>query len=99
MVFGDPPDEHLWFKSRPFSGRISRFAEFFKGKVRIGFKTETFGYLPVFANIKQLIYVTTTLVLTMTVTTKFMVTAGHNSCYNKAGRNSCYGEAGRTTYF
>ena len=27
--FGITPNEHLWFKSRLFSGRVSRFAEFF----------------------------------------------------------------------
>ena len=44
-------------------------------KVRITFKTETLTYLPVFANMKQLINVVANLVLTMTVMTKFIATA------------------------
>ena len=77
-------------------------------KVRIAFKTETLTYVPVFANMKQLINVVANLVLTMTGSTKYINScydeggcnscndeAALNSCYNKGGCNTCYDEAGR----
>ena len=47
---------------------------FLKEKSEVAIKTKALAYLPVFANMKQLINITTNLVVTMTVTTKFVST-------------------------
>ena len=47
----------------------------FKEKSEVTIKTKTLAYLPVFANMRQLINITASLVAPMTVTTKLDVTA------------------------
>ena len=62
---------------------------FFKEKLEVAFKTEPLVYLPVFANMKQLINITAKLVVTITVTKKFVVTVIVSTklveCYKQVG--------------
>ena len=51
-------------------------------------KQKPFAYLPVFANIKQLINVTANLLVTSDQL------GCNNDCYNEVRHNSCYDEAG-----
>ena len=67
-------------------------------KAQVAFKTETLAYLPVFANIKQLINVTANLLVTsdqLGCNNDCYNEVCLKSCYNEVRRNSCYDEAGR----
>ena len=75
------PRSEGWTKQRP------KFV-FFKEKSEVAFKTESLAYLPVFVNMKQLINVTTNLVLTSN-----QLSCNHDCC-DEVCCNSCYDKAG-----
>ena len=84
---------------------------FLKEKSIVAFKTDTLAYLPVFANMQQLINVKANLVVTSNqlgcnndcydeVPRNICFDkASRNSCNDKAGLNSCYDKVGRNSCY
>ena len=66
---------------------------FLKEKLEVAFKTEPLAYLPVYANLQQLINVMDNLEVTSNQL------CYNNDCYDKVRRNSRYGQTGRNNCY